>query len=239
MSSPPTKQYRYNIKKGDDYFRTNISVLGYCISQMRNGFSPLIIIVGKQRVGKSFIAVWLAYNISKFFNKEFDPIKNTFYDPEEVIKNLYNFQKQPIIIDEGGAVLSKNEWYSKIAIAMDKIVQTQGWLSFCFIVCSPFGADVFKSFRKHFDMMIYVRKKGVFVVKKIPKKYDDMTGKVFKPYWLQQVKIKKGAVPAELWAAYDKYSREKKKELSENVFMPQSRQDGRKIPLELLRKDRF
>lgn len=225
------RKYRYNIRKGDSYFRTNISVLGYCISQMRNGFSPLIIIVGKQRVGKSFIAVWLAHNIAQFFNKTFDPIRNTFYDPEEVIRTLNTFEKESIIIDEAGAYLNKTEWYSKIAIALDKIVQTQGYLHNCYIFCSPFGADVAKTFRKHFDLMIYVRKKGVFVVKKIPKKYDDMTGKVFKPYRIQQVVIRKGAVPADLWERYDTYSKEKKKELSENVILTK--------PNAITLKDRF
>lgn len=209
---------RYNINWNEKRLKTDICILGYCINQMAHGYSPLIIVVGKQRIGKSFFAVWLSHEISRFFDTTFDPVKNTFYDPEDTIRTINDFRRQTIIIDEAGAYLNKTEWYEKITRALDKIVQTQGYLNNTYIFCSPFGSDIAKTFRKHFDRMVSIKRKGFFITKGIPKRYDDMTGKISRPYWIEQVRLKKSAVPADLWKAYDKYSKAKKLELAESVL---------------------
>lgn len=210
------RDYIYNIKKPDGgVLRTNIILIGYIISQMRKGYSPIILVVGKQRIGKSFIAVWLAWRIHKFFhNQEEMKIKDyTYYDPITAIRRMEHMNIRPLIIDEAGAFLNKTEWYKKITIALDKIVQTQGYLCNCYIFVAPFGTDIAKTFRKHFSHLVHVRRRGVFSVKEIAKKYWDLSGKMPRTYTVEQVKVASNCIPIKIWKEYEEFSYKMKNEL--------------------------
>ena len=213
--------YRYNIKKPNGgILHTNIILLGKTIYNMKKGFSPIILICGSQRMGKSFVGVWLSYRISTFFHpeKEFSPEKYTFYDPLKTIDLLENFRHEPLLIDEAGAIANKTEWYEKVTIALDKIIQTQAYLSNIYIFVSPFGSDIAKTFRKHFDYILFVRMRGVITIKKIPKKYDDLTDKVPRPYRIEQIKLKKNCIPINVWEKYEKFSIKQKQILREKAL---------------------
>ena len=216
------KDYLYNIKKSNgEMLHTDIMLLGKLIYLMKRGFSPLIMVVGSQRMGKSFVALWLALQILKFFHagQKFDVKRNTFYDPIDAVKRLNILKREPLIIDEAGNYLMAKEWYSKINIALEKIIMTQGYLTNCYIMISPFSSDIAKAFRKHFDFLIHVRKRGVAIVKQIPKRYDDLTGKVPVPYTVERIKVSKKAIPQNVWRQYEEYSFMKKEEIRKNVVI--------------------
>jgi hypothetical protein len=186
---------------------------------MKRGFSPLILVVGKQRVGKSFVGLWIALKILNFFHKgtPFNIKENTFYDPINIIANMNKMNRNVLMCDEAGALLNKAEWFHKTTIALDKIVQTQGFLVNTYIFISPFGSDIAKTFRKHFDFVVYVRKRGVFVVKEVPKKYDDLTGKIFRPFRIEQVRISMKAIDRKIWKEYETYSHEMKDKIRNDL----------------------
>jgi hypothetical protein len=165
------------------------------------------------------VAVWIAWRIHKFFheNEPIDIKNYTFYDPLYAIEKMSTMKLQPLIIDEAGAYLNKMEFYGKINIALDKIVQTQGYLGNCYIFLAPFGSDVGKTFRKHFSHIVHVRRRGVITVKEIPKRYDDLTGKVPKAFLVEQIKIGLNCVPKQIWRDYEEYSKIKKEELRKNM----------------------
>lgn len=225
-------QYSYKLKDGRVY-NTNIIILGKTINRMRRNFSPIILICGGQRIGKSFVAVWLSYKILRIFHyeKKFDISRHTFYDPMEAIRNLKVMEREPVIIDEAGSLFNKTEWYRRITRAFDKIIQTQGYKCNCYIFVSPFGSDIAKTFRKHFDFIINVRRKGLLKVKQVPKRYDDMTGKVSFPYILEQIRLPKNAVPKILWEEYEEHSIKKKEELRQKLLLEEGEKDafGRRI----------
>lgn len=211
---------RYNLRKPDGgYLYTNLDTVGIPIMRMRAGYSPIILICGGQRIGKSFVAVWLANIIANFFhNKNFEPKKNTFYDPLESIKRIGEVQRNVILIDEAGSVLNKQEWYDRVVKALDRIIQTQGYLCNCYILVSPFGSDIAKTFRKHFDFQIFVRRKGIFVFRKLPKKYADMTDAPIKPFRLEQVVIKHNDIPEKVWCEYESFSFKQKENLRISAY---------------------
>lgn len=216
-----TKTWLYTFKlKDGTIYKTNLMIIGKIINRMKKKLSPIILICGGQRMGKSFVAVWLAYKILKIFHSDrlFDLNRHTFYDPIDAIKNLQDKEKEPLIIDEAGAYLNKTDWYKKIIKAFDKIIQTQGYKCNCYIFISPFGSDIAKTFRKHFDFIIHVRSRGLLKVKQIPKKYDDMSGKFVWPYFLENIKIPKNAIPKSTWENYEKYSIEMKEELRKKLI---------------------
>lgn len=191
---------------------------------MRAGFSPIVMICGGQRVGKSFFGVWLANTIMMFFYNEFYPVKqNTFYDPVESIERIGDTDKQPIMIDEAGAYLNKSEWYDKVVKAMDRIIQTQGYKANCYIFISPFGSDIAKTFRKHFDFQIYVRRRGVGVTRQIPKKYDTLKDEPVKMFKLEQVVLTRKSIPRKLWNDYERFSMRQKEELRKLSYKASSK----------------
>ncbi|KYK22351.1 hypothetical protein AYK24_08385 [Thermoplasmatales archaeon SG8-52-4] len=202
------QDYKYEFTKPNGKeFKTNLHILGKVIRRMHQGFSPIIMVCGGQRMGKSFVTIWLSNLIMHFFHSRDYPVKtNTFYDPIESIKIITTSDQQPIVIDEAGAFLNKTEWYDRVVKAMDKIIQTQGYKSNCYIFISPFGSDIAKTFRKHFDFQIYVRKKGIVVVRQIPKKYDSFKDIPVKPFRLEQIRIMKSNLKPELWEEYEKFS---------------------------------
>ena len=219
MEYQKKKDYLYNIKGPYGTLHTDIILLGRILYAIKKGFSPIILVVGSQRIGKSFVAVWIGFRIMRFFHRErqFDIKRNTFYDPLQAIQRLEDLNMEPVIIDEAGAMLNKSEWYQKISIALDKIIQTMGFLSNTYIFVSPFGADVAKSFRKHFDYIVYVRRRGAIVVKEVPKKYDDLSGKMPKPFRIEQIRLHMNCVPKKLWAEYEEFSIGKKREMREEL----------------------
>lgn len=216
-------EYIHKLKKpgrNTGYLKTNLHILGKIIKSMKRGFSPIVLVVGGQRMGKSFVAIWLADILSHFFhNKPFDILNNTYYDPVESMKRIGQVDREPILIDEAGTYLNKTEWYNRVVKAMDRIIQTQGFKSNCYIFVSPFGSDIAKTFRKHFDYMLFVRLKGIVVVKAIPKKFDAFDDKPIKPYRLEQIKIRKGAVPKEIWDEYETFSFERKDRIREDFYL--------------------
>lgn len=208
------KLFRFR-KAGGKILETDIILLGKTYNMMLKGFSPIILICGPQRMGKSFVGVWLSMRILKFFHPTFtfDPEKYTFYDPVDSVYAIENHEREPFIIDEAGALFHKQEWYKRVTLALDKIIQTQGYLCNMYIFISPFGSDIAKAFRKHFDFILKVRRRGIVTVKRVPKKYDDLSDKPPKAYMVEQIKLRMGDIPPAVWSRYEKYSIQQKKEL--------------------------
>ncbi len=210
-------EYREVIKFGNKTIDTNLIFLIKIFKRIKKGYSPLLLIVGKQRVGKSFIAVYISYIFMEMLSKEFNPkdiSKFTFYDPIESIRRLNEKEKEPVIIDEAGSILTKREWYKKSHIALDKIIQTQGYKSNLYLFVSPFAIDIDKTFQKHFDFLIRVDDRGNFKVYQLFKKYDELRPeRVIRRMFLEDVYVHKNAVPKKLWAAYSKYSIQQKENM--------------------------
>ena len=182
---------------------------------MRKGFSPIILICGQQRIGKSFVGVWLWFRILSLFQdvKEEDIRKYVFYDPIESAQAIDEFRGKPILIDEAGSIFHKAEWYRRTAIVFDKILMTQGYKNNMYIIISPFSADVTKGIKHHIDYIISVKKKGIIQVKKVPKRYDDMVNSMGRPFIIENIKIGKNAIPKSIWDSYEEFSFKRKKEL--------------------------
>jgi hypothetical protein len=216
--SPNT--FDFNLKKPDGkILRTNIYLLGRIISEMKRGYSPIIVIVGKQRTGKSFFAIWLCAIIHHFFHdSKFDPAIHTSYDPLAVSNIIDVALKEPILIDEAGAIYNKQEWYEKVTRAMGKILQTQGFRCNCYIFVAPFGNDIVKDFRKHFDYICHTTSRGNIIVKKVIKKYDEINDVKVKTHYYERIHIYKRDVDAEIWTAYERYSIAQKKDMHKDYL---------------------
>lgn len=232
------QEYREELKWGKRTIDTNIIFLIKLLKRLRAGYSPLILIVGKQRIGKSFIGLYIAYVFMKMVGKEFkkDKLNDfTFYDPIEAIIKLGDKELEPLIIDEAGSLLTKREWYKKSHIALDKIIQTQGYKTMLYIFISPFAIDIDKIFLKHFDFLIRVDDRGYFKTFQLFKRYDEFhQERVVRRMFLDDVYLNKKVLPRDLWKAYTEYSMEQK-ELMRLEAISDNRAKEAKIALPLKR----
>lgn len=203
---------------GDDGIKRTIETDQYFIyklfRRLKKGYSPTIAICGSQRIGKSMIGVWLCYIMMKLLGKEYDPTKNTFYEPIKAIDDLGHKEKEPLMIDEAGDVLDAREWYEQTHQALKSIINTQAYKTMLYIFISPFIVDIDKTFRKHFDFLIRVDDKGRYKAFRFVKHYDELNpNKVVYKRFLDDVRVKLSALPKDLWNNYLEYSISEKEKI--------------------------
>lgn len=192
----------------DQYFLYNLFI------RLKKGFSPTVAICGSQRIGKSMIGVWLCYIMMKLLGKEYDPTKNTFYEPIKAIEDLGYKEKEPLMIDEAGDVLDAREWYEQTHQALKSIINTQAYKTMLYIFISPFIIDIDKTFRKHFDFLIRVDDKGKYKAFRFVKKYDELNqNKVVYKRFLDDVRVKLSDLPDGIWDRYMLYSISEKEKI--------------------------
>lgn len=193
---------------------TNQIFLHKLFTKLKKGYSQLVIVCGQQRIGKSFIGVWLCYLYMVLQNKTYDPTKHTFYDPIKSIQGLENIDKESQLIDEAGSLLTKREWYKKTHIALDRIIQTQGYKTMLFIFVSPFTSDIDKTFQKHFDFQLRVDGRGRYKAFQIFKKYDEFRQeRSTRRMFLDDVRLKMSDLPKDIWDRYMKFSIDQKEKM--------------------------
>ena len=186
---------------------TNQIFLHKLFRKLKAGYSQLIIICGQQRIGKSFIGVWLCYLYMALQNKDYDPTMHTFYDPIKSIEGLGNIDREAQLIDEAGSILTKREWFKKTHIALDRIIQTQGYKTMLWVFVSPFTSDIDKTFQKHFDFQLRVDGRGRYKAFQIFKKYDEFRQeKATRRMFLDDVRLKMSDLPKDIWDNYMKFS---------------------------------
>ncbi len=199
---------------------TNQIFLYKLFSRIKRGYTQLVVICGQQRVGKSFVGIYLSYMFMELQKKEYDPTDHTFYDPIKSIESLGKRNKEPILVDEAGSLLTKREWYKKTHIALDKMIQTQGYKTMLYIFISPFTSDIDKTFLKHFDFQLRVDDRGHYKAFQIFKKYDEFKEeKAIKRLFLNDVKIRLKEVPKEIWDKYLDYSMMQKEKMRKDTVI--------------------
>lgn len=210
-------QYTITFKGMDKKTRilqTNLFFLGMLFRQIKSGQSPIVAICGKQQGGKSFIGVWLSAMMCHYMGKGYDPTKNTFYYPMDAIRGLENKNKEPLMIDEAADILDAREWYEQSHQALKSIINTQAYKTMLFIFISPFIIDIDKAFRKHFDFLIVVKRKGAIKVFRYIKKYDAHDDKtVVRRMYLDDIQVNLSQIPKGVWKKYRDFSIEEKEKI--------------------------
>lgn len=259
------KEYILTIDEDIIDFRKKISqsyvneILPAIISDVQNGYSPIIVICGQQQKGKTRLAVTLANILSVFLYYKWFEKKYFKFQPEDILKEMTDEGYQIFVLDESGASgtgINKNEWFSKVNKLVDYIFQTQAFLKNIYILTLPFLSDLTKDVRKYVDYILSAKKLlkrrkkkdkktkkfrtvsgySEFWFYKVHKKYDQMEKdiKSFWKVWIEKLIIRENHVPSRIWNPIDKMCQE---------FKHQSRRDKVKefmeLNIEKERKDWF
>lgn len=205
---------RKHIKLWGKDLYTKFVFMEQTAKKLKNNYSVIIGICGPQRVGKSFIGVWIAYQVYKLTGKEFDPTKITFYDPVNAIKELKEKQRDVLMIDEAGDVMDYQEWHSKTHRALRAVINTQSYKTNVYIFISPFLHQIDKSLRVHIDYVIDVKSRGRFLAHKAKKWYMSLdANNASRLFPIDNGGITMKHVPGPIWKRYLDYSIMEKEKL--------------------------
>lgn len=216
------------------FFTTDMYFWNNLIALMEKGYSPLIAVVGKQRIGKSHIALVIAYKLSQIYGWNFEVTDTVYFDPEKLLGELKEEEaKKAKIMDEAINLIHRKEWYQKSHILMSKVISTQAYLNICHIWCAPFRSDLDASFEKYFDFMIHVIDRGHIKIWQFVKRHDAVKGKEVYRMFLDDVEVNLGSIPQKHWEEYVKLSMNEKERMMKQYAKKKNQEmtDERRIRL--------
>lgn len=139
-------------------------------NRIKRGFSPVILIVGKQRMGKTFTALTWAYAVDKNFNPE----KQMFFDILSFAKAMQKYNNKVLILDEAGIELDTYRYSDMRQRAFSHIVQSQAYKQNTLLLVLPHASDMAKCHRKYVDALAVIYARGCAIVYKPVIRYWDM-----------------------------------------------------------------
>jgi hypothetical protein len=197
------KEFRIRIAKTESDFIPSI------LGDVQDGYSPIILVCGRQRKGKTRFGVTLANIFSVFLYYERFNAKDFHLYPKELLKEITDEGYQVKVLDEAGSSgsgLNKHEWYSELAELFDYVLQTQGNLNNIYIFILPFASDLTTDIRKYVDYLAAAKKRGLFKIYKIYKREDQLVKnlKDFRQVFIEMLEFKKTDLPESLWRKVEK-----------------------------------
>jgi len=189
----------------------------YLIDQVKRKFAPIVLVCGKQRIGKSSFALVLADVLTWFFHDRYIQVdKYVFFDARKFLQTGVTVRKRVMIIDEASKDLSKSEWYTLLNQVVTKIIETQGDLNNIYIIVLPHASRLATQHKIYVDMKIVMKRRGQGKVFYMKKNYGELSSEIKKI--TRQVFIGLESLPkpdAELWEGYEKFSEKSKRELAQ------------------------
>jgi len=191
----------------------------YLIDQVQKFFAPIVLICGKQRMGKSNYGLSMLDILHYVFHKTYIDPKNigkfVYFNARLFLEEAITVEKSIIIIDEASKDLSKSEWYTMINQVISKIIETQGDLNNIYVIILPHASRLAPQHKIYIDLKIVMRRRGEAKVFFMKKDHGELSGdirkvsrQIFWGYW------KLPRPPDDLWAAYERMSTERKREIA-------------------------
>lgn len=135
-------------------------------NRLNKGYSPIIVISGEERAGKSELAQLLlhyCHNKTNILRGEIDreSIKNHLtYDVIEFIQFIQNNKRVGIIVDEAGSLLKSTKHQSSYNETADEVIQTMGFKNNLYIFITPQFTRLDKKIRSKADIVLEVIGRG-------------------------------------------------------------------------------
>ncbi len=186
-------------------------IIRYLNNRLSKGKSPIILVVGEQRSGKTALALRIAYEV----DKKFDIKKQMFFDIREFATAMHKFNKRVLILDEAGVSLDPYEHMSIKQRVYNHIVQTQAYKQNIIMLVLPFASEIGKQHRKHTSAIIECRGHGRYIAYAVMKWYSDLS---LKPPRLMTIEEVYGVPlpPPHIWNTYlDEFEKSYKESILE------------------------
>ncbi len=191
-------------------------MLVYLVDQVKRMYAPIVLICGKQRIGKSSFGLSLADILSWFFHDEqFDVKEFVYFNAKKFLVKGISVRRRVVIIDEASKDLSKTEWYTVLNQVVTKIIETQGDLNNIYVIILPHASRLAKQHKIYIDLKLVMIGRGkarVFFMKKNYGELSDEIKKVTKAIFLNVETLPKP--PDKLWEEYEGLATKRKREIA-------------------------
>lgn len=152
-------------------------ILKYCENQIKRKLYPVILVVGRQRTGKTFFALWLAEQIAMMRREKFDIESDMFFSIEDMALRYKEARKKALILDEASVSLLALESNSIHQRVFTKIMDSQAYLENILIICLPSASSMGKYHIQQITALVEMRGRGYYSFFGIVKRYSDLTRK--------------------------------------------------------------
>lgn len=144
--------------------------LSWAKHRIRTGYCPIILIVGKQRAGKTCMALKLAYELDHNFNVE----EQLFFDVMSFAKAVKKYNRKVLVLDEAGVELDTYRYSDVRQRCFSHIIQSQAYKQNTLFIVLPHGTDLAKCHRKNIDVLMVIPTRGAYFCYKPNIRYWDL-----------------------------------------------------------------
>lgn len=180
--------------------------------EVRMGYSPFILVVGRQRTGKTALALRMAWEIYK----KFDIDKHLFFDIPSFAHAIDKYSQKVLVMDEVGTSLDPVERFNMAQRVYNHIVQSQAYKNNVIFLILPFASEIGKVHRKHVNAIIDVKARGIYRFNKVLQWHSDLSQKPPPVMHIQTI-VNMPLPPAHIWDLYkNKYEKQMKQSILSN-----------------------
>ena len=179
-------------------------------NRIKRGFAPIVLVTGKQRIGKTCIALLFASLIEPTFNIK----EQLFFDIRSFAQAYNKFNNKVFCLDEAGIELDTYRYSDIRQRVFSHIVQSQAYKQNTLFIVLPHNTDIAKTHRKYIDALICVMSRGFAVVYKPRIKYWDMNDLDITTKKMEVIT----QIPLPPKELYDDYKMLFEKQIKENIM---------------------
>ncbi len=144
--------------------------LEWAKARVNRGFAPIILVVGKQRMGKTCTALKLAYEL----DKNYDPDKQMFFEVVTFAKAVNQYKGKVLILDEAGIELDTYRYSDVRQRCFSHVVQTQAYKGNTLFLVLPHSSDLARCHRKYVDALLVISGRGSYIMYRPSIQYYNM-----------------------------------------------------------------
>lgn len=191
--------------------------LKWIMSQINAGYSPLVLIVGRQRVGKTALALYWAWLIGQLRGHPFNIKTDMFFSVLDFATMTKQESNKTWVIDEAGVSLDPHGHAMLDQRVYSKIVQTQAYKSNVVFLVLPFARGIGKEHRDYVDVILSVTSRGTYKMEYIYKNYSQLN---FRPFFKELFEMRYG-IPLPPGHVWDEYKNNKQDEYKTTILNEQ------------------
>lgn len=139
-------------------------------ARVKRGFAPIVLIVGKQRMGKTCTGLTLATEL----NPKFNPATDMFFDILSFAKAVNKYSRKILILDEAGIELDTYRYSDVRQRCFSHIVQSQAYKQNTLFIVLPHSSDLAKCHRKYVDALLVIPRRSTYIMYQPRVEYWDM-----------------------------------------------------------------